>query len=432
MRHENYKKIRVFAFFSFLTISLISSGNVFSAKAEKGGYETPGEILASKVLPKKWLSGPNHKIVEKVVTYNGFTNHFTIHTDFGRFKAVGNGMVPIRIQEINAIAKLDKKKKSSSFVDGVKDSGGTMLETTKNLIVHPVDTVSGFPSGIYNIFADSAEVIGQAVRGEATIAEASKKGGEAITGFSRNKREMAFALGVNRYSNNKVLQEYMNSVTWAKTGGTAVIDFGKMAVAGPAGIAMTAVGSSRVLGRMMRDNTTPGLRRINKEALEGIGLTEPAIRRFLANRKLTPRHQTAITNSLVSLKKVKNRETLLNFFAVRTHSYDDANVNQAVAAMIAGYNQKKSPITEVRPFENVIIFQNEKGSYVVTYPVDNFPWTKQTAAKTKKVSEALPSGAKKELWISGGFSEVASRNLKKLGWDVYGHSFERLDVGNPY
>ena len=177
MRHANYKKIRIFAFFSFLTISLISSGNVFSSEAEKDEYETPGEISASKVLSKKLLRGPNHKIVEQVVTYNGFTNHFIIHTDFGRFKAVGNGMVPIRIQEINAIAKLDEIKKSRSFVDGVKDSGGTLVESTKNLIIHPVDTVSGFPSGLYNIFADTGSVIGQAVRGESTLAEATKKGG---------------------------------------------------------------------------------------------------------------------------------------------------------------------------------------------------------------------------------------------------------------
>jgi hypothetical protein len=429
MTNTIFKKIGALLLFS---IFILSSLNVFSVEANTKEYDTLGVVLAYKELPKRLLSGPNHKIVETAFTYNGFSNHFIIHTDFGRFKAVGNGMVPIRIHEINAIAKLDKIKKSSSFVDGFKESGGTLLETTKNLIVHPVDTVSGFPSGLYNIFADTGEVIGQAARGEATIAEVGEKGGKAIAGFSRNKRELAYSLGVNRYSNNKVLQEYLNSVTWAKTGGTAVIDFGKIAISGPAGIAMTAVGSSRILSRMMRDNTTPGLRRINEKALEGIGIGEPTIRRFLANRKLTPRHQTAITNSLVSLKKVKNRETLLKLFSLRTRSYNDANVNQVAAAMIAGYNRKKSPIIEVRTFENVAMFRNEKGAYVVTYPVDNFFWTNRTAAKTKKVTAAIPSNVKKELWISGGFSEVAARNLKTLGWEVHSHSLHRLDVVNPY
>jgi hypothetical protein len=430
MSHAKLKKISALLLFSIFFFSTFES--VFSAEAEKEEFDTHRVVLATKELPKKLLSGPNHKIVEKVVTYNGFTNHFIIHTNFGRFKAIGNGMVPIRIHEINAIAELHKIKNSAAFVSGVKESGGTLLDTTKNLIIHPVDTVSGFPSGIYNIFADTGEVIGQAVRGEATIAEASKKGGEAIAGFSRNKREMAFALGVNRYSNNKVLQQYMNSVSWAKTGGTAVIDFGKMAVSGPAGIAMTAVGSSRVLNRMMRDNSTPGLRRINKEALGGLDIKETDINRFLANKKLTPRHQTAITKSLVSLKRVKNPETLLNHFSLRTRSNNDANVNQVVAAMIAGYNQKKYPIAEVGTFENVVIFRNKRGSIVVTYPVDNFYWTKRTAAKTIKLTDALQSGAKKELWISGKFSELASRNLKKLGWEVHAHSLLRLDVGNPY
>lgn len=432
MTIEKSKKTRKLVFYFLLIISFISSGNLLSAETKKEEFDTLKVVLANEELPKKWLSGPNHKIVEKVVTYNGFTNHFIIHTKFGRFKAIGNGMVPVRIQEINAIAELHKMKNSSSFVDGVKDSGGSLLATTKNLIVHPVDTVSGFPSGLYNIFADTGEVMAQAVRGEATLAEVGEKGGKAIAGFSRNKREMAYELGVNRYSNNKVLQEYMNSVVWAKTGGTAVIDFGKMAVSGPAGIAMTAVGSSRVLGRMMRDNSTPGLRRINKEALGGMSIKETDINRFLANRKLTPRHQTAITKSLASLKNLKNPETLLNHFSLRTHSYNDANVNQVVAAMIAGYNQKSSPITEVRTFENVAMFRNAKGSIVVTYPVDNFYWTQRTSAKTIKVTNALPSGAKKELWISGKFSELASRNLEKLGWEIHAHSLLRLDVGDPY
>ena len=135
-------------------------------------------------------------------------------------------MVPVRIQEINTIAKLDKIKKSGSFVDGVKESSGTLLETTKNLIIHPVDTVSGLPTGLCNIFSDTGTVIGKAVKGEATLAETAESGGKAIIGFTRNKRDMAFDLGVDVYSDNKMLHEYMNSVSWATTGGTLTVDLG--------------------------------------------------------------------------------------------------------------------------------------------------------------------------------------------------------------
>ncbi|MCH7615126.1 MAG: hypothetical protein IH978_05245 [Nitrospinae bacterium] len=143
-----------------LRILFILSATVFlgglPAQAQKAEshFEVPGAIRASDVLPREMLRGPYHTVQEHVVTYNGFTHHFRIDSKFGRFKATGNGMVPVRIQEINAIARLEKMKISDKFLDGIKGSGGTLLESTKNLVLHPVDTVGGFPSGLYNIFAD--------------------------------------------------------------------------------------------------------------------------------------------------------------------------------------------------------------------------------------------------------------------------------------
>ena len=107
-------------------------------------------------------------------------------------------------------------------------------------------------------------------------------------------------------------------------------------------------------------------------------------------------------------------------------------MNQAVVAMIAAYNKTKSPITEMVLFENVVMCRNKKGAYVLTYPIDNFYWTKRTAAKTKKVTAAIPSNGKKELWISGKFSKLAAQNLKELGWEIYDRSLEKLNLGNPY
>ncbi len=421
-----------------LRILFILSATVFlgglPAQAQKAEshFEVPGEIRASDVLPREMLRGLHHTVQEHVVTYNGFTHHFRIDSKFGRFKATGNGMVPVRIQEINAIARLEKMKNSDKFLDGLKESGGTLLESTKNLVLHPVDTVGGFPSGLSNIFGDIVVVSGKVIKGEASIGEATVKVGDALVGFSRNKRELAFSLGVNRFSDNKVLHEYLNSVTWATTGGTFTIDLGKMAVTGPAGSVLTGVSLTRTMGRMMRDNTIPGLQRINEDALEGMGFTESTINRFIGNQKLTPRHQTAITQSLVSLSKAKNPEAFLSLVSTHTRSLDDANMYQAVAAMIAAYNKTQVPITEVHTVKNVLLFRNEKGSYVLTYPIDNFFWTKQAAEKTKKVLRQLPSRARKELWILGKFSDLAVKKLNELGWVLHDRSMGKLKMANPY
>ncbi len=431
MQAKKYQIINLALFFS-LILFLVSSGDLYSQEAESLEYEVPIGISASSILPKNLLKGPHHKIREEVVTYNGFTSHFIIQSKFGRFKAAGNGMVPVRIKEINAIAKMAKMKNSKAFVDGLKESGGTLLESGKNLIVHPVDTISGFPSGVYNIFSDIGVVARKVVKREASIADATVKLGDALVGFSRNKRELAYSLGINQFSDNKVLHEYLNSVSWATTGGTFIVDLGKMAVSGPAGTALTVVSSTRTLNRMMRDNTVPGLQRKNEDALKSIGVSESVINRFLGNRRLTPRHMTSITQSLVSLNQAKNRKEFLNIVSKKTRSVDDASMYQAVAAMIAAYNRTQVPVSKVGTFENVVMFRNDKGSYVITYPIDNFFWTKQSAEKTKKVTEAIPSKEKKELWISGNYSDLAVRKLKELGWVLFDQSFSKLEMGNPY
>jgi len=426
------KRSPVLRILFILSASVFLGGLPANAQKEEPNFELPLGIRASNVLPREILRGPNHDVQEFVVTYTGFTNHFRIDSKFGQFKATGNGMVPVRIHEINAIAKLEKMKNSDKFLDGLKESGGTLLESTKNLVLHPVDTIGGFPTGLYNIFADIGVVSGKVIKGEASIGEATVKAGDALVGFSRNKRELAFSLGVNRFSDNKVLHEYLNSVTWATTGGTFTIDLGKMAVTGPAGSVITGVSLTRTMGRMMRDNTIPGLQRINEDALEGMGFPESTINRFIGNHKLTPRHQTAITQSLVSLRKAKNPEAFLSLVSTHTRSLDDANMYQAVAAMIAAYNKTQVPITEVHTIEKVLLFRNEKGSYVLTYPIDNFFWTKQAAEKTKKVLRLLPSKARKELWISGTFSDLAAKNLHALGWVLHDRSMGTLKMGNPY
>ncbi len=430
MRCINLKIIKIVVLLSLIIHMLAMPENLFAENAQN--HETPGNILASEIFSENLLKGPDHIIQKKGITYNGFTNRFLIQSRFGRMIAVGNGMVPVRVQEIQAIAKLEEVKKSKSFVDGLKESGGSLLETSKNLVIHPVDTISGVPSGLYNIFADTGVVVGNVVKGEATLSEGAEKGGKAVVGFSRNKRELAYSLGVDLYSNNKVLQEYLNSVSWATTGGSFTVDLAKMAVPGAAGLAISAVGSVGALNKMVRDNTPAGLHRINEDALEDAGIEESAIDRFLANRSLTPRHQTAITNAVVSLTGAKNREAFLNLISRYARTAEDAYMYQAVATMIAAYNRGVAPIKNIGTYGNVVAFKNDQGSYVLTYPVDHFFWTERIANKSKRVTEALPAGRKKELWISGRFSDLSSQNLQKLGWFINDQALEKLKVDNLY
>jgi len=183
---------------------------------------------------------------------------------------------------------------------------------------------------------------------------------------------------------------------------------------------------------MMRDNSTPGLQRINESLLEKMKIKDSSVERFIGNKKLTPRHQTSIVKSLASLSKAKNPEVFLNLISHKTRSLDDANMYQAVAAMIAAYNESQVPITEIATTGKIVMFRNNKGSYVITYPIDNFFWTEETAKKTQKVLGKFRSKKNKELWISGKFSDLSVKSLNNLGWVLHDNAFEKLKMKSPY
>lgn len=116
------------------------------------GYESIPVLSASKILPPELLTGPNHRVQERV-TNDGFLNIYTIDSPFGQFKAVSTAMLRIRIQEINAIAALDKLKGTTEYGKAVKESALGVSNVSAIGKVYFLKKVSDF-SG--NYFATQA------------------------------------------------------------------------------------------------------------------------------------------------------------------------------------------------------------------------------------------------------------------------------------
>ncbi len=92
------------ALFSYFTLINTLTG-------ETDSFEDVPLLKASDIMPADILSGPYHR-VEEAVTNDGFTNYYTIQSDFGNFKAFGNDMLITRVHEIYALAKIVEIKKS--------------------------------------------------------------------------------------------------------------------------------------------------------------------------------------------------------------------------------------------------------------------------------------------------------------------------------
>ena len=113
-----------------LTIYLVAAAH---------GYETAATLQASKILSAELRSGTNYRVDEKV-SNDGYLNTYHINSKFGTFTVVSTAMLRKRIGEVSALVVMEKVKGTSEFTNA--------LSSAKNLVTHPVDTLSGAATGL--------------------------------------------------------------------------------------------------------------------------------------------------------------------------------------------------------------------------------------------------------------------------------------------
>ena len=214
--------------------------------AAQQGYEPAAVLNAAQILPPELLSGPNHRVEERV--YNdGYLNRYTVLSKFGGFVAVSTPMLRKRISEINAMVRMEQIQGTKEFTASLKEAGTDTLVGFKNLVTKPVDTVKGAASGLGAAFRRAGDALTGPKRSDA---EDSKI--KDLIGFSKTKREYAYQLGVDAYTDNRKLQDRLNEIAWAGYAGGLTWAAAMAAVPGGAGLAITVSGTHTLLNEVFR------------------------------------------------------------------------------------------------------------------------------------------------------------------------------------
>ncbi len=74
------------------------------------------------------------------------------HDDAGTYYVESLDMLKIRLSEIPAIAQLDNMSNSSVFAKALATSAVRPVTAAANMVMHPMDTVTGLPSGVGDLF----------------------------------------------------------------------------------------------------------------------------------------------------------------------------------------------------------------------------------------------------------------------------------------
>lgn len=166
-------------------------------------YDRITQARASEILPPDLLSGPHHKVREDVLI-RGPQYFFLLDLDFGQYQAQGQPRLRRLVREINAIAALKEITKTKSFKDSLSESALEPVVALKELVLHPVDTITGVPKGLWTFATTSKESL---AGGRSQYEDRYL---EALITVSKYKRHYAAELGIDVYTSTPEVQKELN------------------------------------------------------------------------------------------------------------------------------------------------------------------------------------------------------------------------------
>lgn len=291
-------------------------------------------VLAADVLDASLLSGPGYRILPEV-QLSGYMMQFTIESDEGTWIAESRELVPVRIEEVEALRRLRAAGHDMAAWSTAKRKAFETYRGLKRVVTRPIDTVKALPQGVERLIKDRVgdlreglsrarddaadELAGpapdapgpfdagrkpkpeQAAR-ERNIERGKKQGMRLVkrkVGFREARTEIALHLGVDPWSDNPVLAAELDRMAWSATGTTKAFT-----------LALDALGAATygVIPELLRLDDTAwrldekSLAENNRLRLNAMGCSDELSRRFVRKGAFTPTLETAFVVGLEQLQ----------------------------------------------------------------------------------------------------------------------------------
>ena len=393
-----------------------------AALAQSGDHEAPPVQSAAKIVPASLLSGPQFKVQDEAPT-DGFMPRFTIQSDFGQYVVNGREMLGVRVQEIAALAELDKISKTEAFAGAMAASAKKTGKAIVNVAANPKETAEGIPKGVGRFFKGAgkkAEKAGSSAvesvkddddddedtPGQKSTGQKAGEAAKSVTGASKAKRGLAKKFQVDPYSNNAALQKKLDDLAMAMTAGGMA-----MSIVNPIPLASNVAS----VNSLVWDTPAPDLRAMNDKKLAALGVTEKTRKALFANSFFTPSQQTGFVTALASLQGVTGADAAVALAARRARSEDDARFFRRSAEILALYQKQGGPIASLEARKSLFVARARSGAFVVPAAVDYLTWAENVDSFS---AEPVEGASRREVWLSGQASEKARAALQARGWVV--------------
>ena len=389
-------------------------------------FEKPPVLQATQLVPQELLRGEGVRVEDEVPT-DGVMGLFTLHADAetyhehaGTYEVRGSELFTIRMGELPAIIALENTSKTGTFMKSLGANAVRPVTAAGNMLLHPIDTVTGMPSGVGRLF----DRVGEGTKrlwGVAT--DSSKSGGERVSGvaatsgritrdalgYEKERRGLAKKLGVDPYTTNPVLAQQLDQIAWVSFAGRLGVS-ATLAVAVPGSMILTGV---RVTDNLIWDTPRGDLIVLVETRLKELEVSEESSRMFVHNRAIPLSVQVALVEHLARLQDVSGRAAVIDF-AGSLVTESQARFMTHALRMLIDYHEKNTPIIALAAL-GPVVGQDRDGRLILPAPVDYVAWTGRVASFATSPALEMPQ---RTIWLAGKMSPRAREEFEELGWTV--------------
>lgn len=401
------------------TATMLMVAGALTAVHAQSAFEAEPVFRAKDLVAPEMLKGPDHTVDDQVPV-RGFFYRFTIRSTFGTFEAGGIHMLQIRVREVYALRQLDDMSKTKQFAEAAGKAIVRPITSTANLIIHPVDSVKGFPDGVGRLF-DRIKLGTEAITssapgpdksaGEKTEDFAKRVGGITVDalGYEKERRDLAKSVQVDPYTTNEVLSKKLDDMAWVAFSGRFGIQTA-VSVFVPYSMALSAV---TITDSTIYDTPTADVINSDIASFAGTGASDAQVKALMRNQQYGLSVLTAIARGLQRLKGVQGLASVVDF-AAAAQTQDETRFVAGAVNMLARHHETVAPLAQVMA-PGPIIGRTAGGALVVPAPVDYIAWTERVARISQRddLKTAGPTA-----WVSGRVSPRALKEVTARGWKV--------------
>ena len=318
---------------------------------------------------------------------------FSVTSPHGNYQVQGLTNLRQCLHEIDVIEQLNADESAGGgvadgAVDSVKDTGRGLT----NLVVHPVNSVTGIGKGIGKLGGKIGGVFRKKEQGE--------KGDNF---FSSIKRQLAKKLGVDVYSRNPDLQARLDSMAKARMGGRGIVTVATFFI--PVGLiasaVMTVSSVNAAADQLVDDNDRADLFKLNKTALLDLGFSQEKVVRFLNHPYYTPRELTYLRFYLEKLKRVQGFEVILDVATAATSELPAEKILHEAQIVADSIGDAPRAMKLIVIPEGIILANADKVALITAYDLlDNSVLGSRVTGKAISFRQSLGKRSA-EIWNGG-------------------------------